>query len=161
MIVVAVSRLGCSRVATAINTPAGTSAIPHHLSRRTDGPDSSAMTPPFWRAPVRKAFPEYGHELGMASRLINFSRAHARPKVAAQGTSADRAPMIMEYGFGHRNPLGEREPHSGWLSTGPAIRYGVSNPSYIRWAIIPWAACFRLWQWSIQIPGLFARKAMS
>ena len=34
--------------------------------------------------------------------------------------------------------------HSGWLSDGPAIRYGVSKPSYMRWAIMPWAACFRL-----------------
>ena len=36
--------------------------------------------------------------------------------------------------------------HSGWFSAAPAIRYGVSNPSYMRWAIMPWAACLRLWQ---------------
>jgi hypothetical protein len=52
-------------------------------------------------------------------------------------------------------------PYSGWLSACPAIRYGVSNPSYMRWAIMPWAACLRLWQWSIQMPGLLATKAMS
>ena len=51
--------------------------------------------------------------------------------------------------------------HSGWLSAGPAIRYGVSSPSYMRWAIMPWAACLRLWQWSIQMPGLLATNAMS
>ena len=33
------------------------------------------------------------------------------------------------------NPDGVRwaeGAHSGWLSAGPAIRYGVSNPSYMR-----------------------------
>ena len=38
MIVVAVSRLGCSRVATTINTPAAIRAIPHHLNRRAKRP---------------------------------------------------------------------------------------------------------------------------
>jgi hypothetical protein len=31
-VVLAVSRLGCSRVATTINAPAATKAIPHHLN---------------------------------------------------------------------------------------------------------------------------------
>ena len=52
-------------------------------------------------------------------------------------------------------------PHSGRLSAGPAMRYGVSNPSYMRCATIPSAACFKLWQWSIQMPGLSATKATS
>ena len=54
-----------------------------------------------------------------------------------------------------------KPPHSGRLSAGPPMRYGVSNPSYMRWAIMPSAACLRLWQWSIQTPGLFAAKAIS
>jgi hypothetical protein len=37
---------GCNRVATAINTPAGMSAIPHHLSRGIDWADFSVMTGP-------------------------------------------------------------------------------------------------------------------
>jgi|SRR4029450_13259069 hypothetical protein len=45
-IVVAVSRLGCSRVATTINTPAATRAIPHQLNRRANRPASSAITAP-------------------------------------------------------------------------------------------------------------------
>ena len=43
-IVVAVSRLGCGRVATTINTPAVISAIPHHLNRRGSRLASSAIT---------------------------------------------------------------------------------------------------------------------
>ena len=59
------------------------------------------------------------------------------------------------------HPIPEQLSHSGWLSAGPAIRYGVSKPSYMRCATMPWAACLRLWQWSIQMPGLLATKAIS
>jgi hypothetical protein len=51
--------------------------------------------------------------------------------------------------------------YSGSLPAGPPIRKGVLTPWYMRWAMSPWAACGRLWQWSIQIPGLFAMNAMS
>ena len=54
-----------------------------------------------------------------------------------------------------------RRLHSGRLSALRPIRYGVVTPSYIRCAIIPSRACSRLWQWSIQIPGLSATKTMS
>jgi hypothetical protein len=37
---------GCSKVATTINTPAATSANPHYLRNRTNGPASSAITAP-------------------------------------------------------------------------------------------------------------------
>lgn len=37
----------------------------------------------------------------------------------------------------------------------------MSTPSYIGCAISPSAACGRLWQWSIQIPGLSATNATS
>jgi hypothetical protein len=46
MIVVAVSRLGCSTVATIINTAAAIRATPHQLNRRADRPASSATAAP-------------------------------------------------------------------------------------------------------------------
>jgi hypothetical protein len=46
MIVVAVSRLGCSSVATTINTAAAIKATPHQLNRRADRAASSAITAP-------------------------------------------------------------------------------------------------------------------
>jgi hypothetical protein len=45
-IVVAVSRLGCSRVAATINPPAAISVIPHQLNRRANRLASSAITAP-------------------------------------------------------------------------------------------------------------------
>jgi hypothetical protein len=45
-IVVAVSRLGCSTVATTINTPAAIRAIPHQLNSRADQEASSTITAP-------------------------------------------------------------------------------------------------------------------
>ena len=42
-----------------------------------------------------------------------------------------------------------------WLGL-PPTRKGSVAPSYIRCATRPCAACGRLWQWSIQMPGLSA-----
>jgi hypothetical protein len=46
MIVVAVSRLGCSSVATTINTAAAIKATPQQLNSRADQKASSAITAP-------------------------------------------------------------------------------------------------------------------
>src|SRR6478609_42637 len=60
---------------------------------------------------------------------------------------------------GHRTKLSGG--HSGSLPESEPSLYGVVTPSYIKWVTIPCAAWLRLWQWSIQIPGLFATKATS
>ena len=60
-----------------------------------------------------------------------------------------------------RSSLTARGGHSGWLSLPPPTRNGSVSPAYIRCATRPCAACGRLWQWSIQIPGLSATNAMS
>jgi len=51
--------------------------------------------------------------------------------------------------------------YSGSLAASPPMWYRVVMPSYMRWVIRPWEAWGRLWQWSIQMPGLSARKAIS
>src|SRR6266511_3850647 len=53
------------------------------------------------------------------------------------------------------------DAHSGSLSAVPPTANGVVIPSYIRWVTSPWVACGRSWQWSIQMPGLSATKAIS
>ena len=60
-----------------------------------------------------------------------------------------------------RGSLTARGGHSGWLSLPPPTRNGSVSPAYIRCATRPCAACGRLWQWSIQMPGLSATNAMS
>lgn len=65
---------------------------------------------------------------------------------------------IMRYG---RGPIAAGSCYSGSLWDSPPMRYGVVMPSYMRWVIRPWEACGRLWQWSIQRPGLSATKAIS
>jgi hypothetical protein len=51
--------------------------------------------------------------------------------------------------------------YSGSLAAAPPTVNGVVTPWYIRWVTSPSRACGRLWQWSIQMPGLSATKAMS
>ena len=46
--------------------------------------------------------------------------------------------------------------YSGVLRVAPPITYRVVTPSYIRCTTSPSAACGRLWQWSVQMPGLSA-----
>jgi hypothetical protein len=72
------------------------------------------------------------------------------------GGDADQSPVA------HQAPHRARcAVHSGWLSAGPPTRNGVVTPPYARCATRPSAAWVRLWQWSIQMPGLSARKVMS
>ena len=54
-----------------------------------------------------------------------------------------------------------RPPHSGWLCAAPPVSNGVVTPVYATCIVSPAAAWNRLWQWSIQMPGLSARKATS
>ena len=92
------------------------------------------------------------------SRPVLRDRRHARNPVSP---GFDFLTLLCEGLAAMMVFVGQKGAHSGWLSARPAIRYGVSNPSYMRWAIMPCAACLRLWQWSIQMPGLFATKATS
>ena len=51
--------------------------------------------------------------------------------------------------------------YSGTLPLSSPSRNGVVTPSYIRCVTRPSRACWRLWQWSIQMPGLSATNATS
>jgi hypothetical protein len=51
--------------------------------------------------------------------------------------------------------------YSGVLTVPGPWEKGVLTPTYAGWNIMPAVACWRLWQWSIQMPGLSARRATS
>ena len=68
--------------------------------------------------------------------------------------------VLRTYGAPGQGPVSSRTGrHSGWL-TSPTRNDDVT-PSYIRCATRPFWACGRLWQWSIQRPGLSATNAIS
>jgi hypothetical protein len=81
-----------------------------------------------------------------STQLTAIPRRGATPREVERPTMVRRTPSYF---------------HSGVFPVVPPMVYGVVTPSHIRCATRPSIACGRLWQWSIQIPGLSATKAMS
>ena len=82
---------------------------------------------------------------------------------SAAGRSGGRSRATAARGAGRAAPPRSRA-YSGSLGSPPTslpTRNGSLTPAYARCATSPSAAWSRLWQWSIQMPGLSATKAMS
>ncbi len=82
------------------------------------------------------------------------------PAAAAARPRRGRPPRALP-GHPAALPAPRLNAHSGSLRGGPPTRYGVVTPSYMRCATSPSDGCVRLWQWSIQTPGLSATNAIS